>query len=286
MGPTPEPLYKVNTKKEESRGAQNNISSISPRPSVARWALATREEERYVPISPWTLWLKPPWTCPYLHCRSQGPTQGAGQGSRRWAEECAELAPRRPGSKPRRCGAGTQALGGPLSDSPTASKWRARRARRGAQTRLTTLLITTSAARRFPTTQPLPSLSSHLSNSCTPEYNSICSRTGLCPLALSLPWTVLSAGRRTNAETNPCYSTSSRAGGGGICPDLSNQSGNAPAADPAHQRRGVPPTSIRALSNKGALHWSDGIMLNQWEASLLQPRLRVLSWQRPVLKPM
>lgn len=117
---------------------------------------------------------------------------GRLQDSRRWAEECAELAPRAPGSRPRRCGAGTQALGGPLSDSPTASKWRARRARRGEQTRLTTLLITTSAARRFPTTQPLPSLSSHLSSSCTPGYNSICSRTSLCLLALSLPLTVLS----------------------------------------------------------------------------------------------
>lgn len=76
------------------------------------------------------------------------------------------------------------------------------------------------------------------------------------------------------------------AGSGRIWQDLRNQSGNAPAADPAHQRRGFPPTSIRVLSNKGALHWSDGITLNQWEASLLQPRLRVLSWQRPVHKPM
>lgn len=72
-------------RKEESRSAQNNTSSISPDPSVAKLALATREEERYVPISPWTLWWKPPWTCPYLHCRSQGPTQGAGKapGARR-----------------------------------------------------------------------------------------------------------------------------------------------------------------------------------------------------------
>lgn len=167
-----------------------------------------------------------------------------------------------------------------------SSQWPARRARRGEQTRLATLLITTSAAGRFPTTQPLPSLSSHLSSSCTPGYNSICSRTGLCPLALSLPLTVLSAGRRTNAETNPYCPTSSGAAGGGICRNISNQSGNAPAADPAHQRRGVPSTFIRVLSSKGALHWSDGITLNQWEAPLLQPRLRVLSWQRPVLKPM
>lgn len=53
------------------------------------------------------------------------------------------------------------------------------------------------------TTPPQLSLSSHLSNSRTPGYGSICSRTGLCPLALSLPLTALSTGRATNSATNP-----------------------------------------------------------------------------------
>ena len=121
-------------------------------------------------------------------------------------------------------------------------------ARRGEQTRLATLLITTSAAGRFPTTQPLPSLSSHLSSSCTPGYNSICSRTGLCPLALSLPLTVLSAGRRTNAETNPYCPTSSGAAGGGMCRDISNPSGTPPPlTPPTNAEESHPPSSAHSL---------------------------------------
>ena len=177
---------------------------------------------------------------------------GHWQGSRRWAE-CAAPGAAAADSRPRRCGAGTQGPCGPLSESPTASQWLARRARRSDQTWLSTLLITSRAARRFPTTQPLPSLSSHLSSPCTPGYNSICSRTGLCPLAPSLPLTVLAAGRRTDAETSPCCRTSPRAGAAGSAGISATKEGTPPPlTPPTNSEASHPPLSacslIKALS--------------------------------------
>ena len=179
---------------------------------------------------------------------------GHWQGSRRWAGGGVCCARRR--------GAGlkTQTLRrrdsgpcGPLSESPTARQWLARRARRSEQTWLSTLLITSRAARRFPTTQPLPSLSSHLSSSCTPGYNSICSRTGLCPLAPSLPLTVLAAGRRTDAETSPCCRTSPSAGAAGSAGISATKEGTPPPlTPPTNSEASHPPPSacslIKALS--------------------------------------
>ena len=53
LGPTPEPLKKVNTTKEESGGAQNTPLQL-PRASLV--ARGSREEERHFPTPPGTLW--------------------------------------------------------------------------------------------------------------------------------------------------------------------------------------------------------------------------------------
>lgn len=70
--------------------------------------------------------------------------------------------------------------------------------------RMLSYLTRHTLSTRLLTTTPLPSLSSHLSSSCTPGYSSICSRTGLCPLAPSLPSTALSTRSGTNPETDSC----------------------------------------------------------------------------------
>lgn len=122
------------------------------------------------------------------------------------------------------------------------------------------------------TPPPLRSRSPHLSSSCIPGQSSSCSQSGPCPRAASLPLTAPSARRRPNPEPKPC----------------------APPGFAARIAAGSATTAIHTLSSRGprplppsngAHHWSDGIRLNQWEAPLLLPGLRALSWRRPVSRP-